>query len=207
MGKVLLVLGGLLVVLFLFAACVGSAAVGAYNEAVKKQSDSLAAWAQVENQYQRRADLIPNLVEVVKGYASHERETLTAVTEARASVGRITLDPSKATPEDFERWQSAQGQLGAALSRLLFVTENYPNLKANENFIGLQAQLEGTENRISVERRRYNETVNVYNIYIRSFPNNVILGMVGGGQFSPMQLFKADEKASEAPKVDFGKSK
>jgi len=159
------------------------------------------SWAQVENQYQRRYDLIPNLVETVKGYAKHEREVFTQVTEARAKVGQINISPEVLKdPEAFAKFQQAQDALGSALARLLAVAENYPQLKANENFLQLQAQLEGTENRISVERRRYNEVVQQYNTYIRRFPVNIIAGMFG---FRERPYFKAAEQAQQAPKVQF----
>ena len=131
------------------------------------------AWSQVENQYQRRMDLIPNLVNTVKGYAAHEKETLEGVVNARAEATKTTIDPSNLTEESLKKFQSAQGELGNALSRLMLVLERYPDLKANQNFMELQAQLEGTENRISVERKRFNEVAQSYNTYIRQFPNNI----------------------------------
>jgi len=154
--------------------------VGTYNTLVTMEENVNQAWAQVDNQYQRRADLIPNLVETVKGYASHEQETFQAVTEARAKVGQLTVSQEVLeNPEAFQRYQQAQSQLGSVLSRLMAVAENYPQLKANENFLSLQAQLEGTENRIATERRRFNQAVQQFNTKIRRFPTNMIAGMFG----------------------------
>ncbi|MCK4295088.1 MAG: LemA family protein, partial [Candidatus Marinimicrobia bacterium] len=158
-------------------------------------------WAQVSNQYQRRADLIPNLVETVKGYASHERETFSAVTEARAKVGQLTVTPEVLNnPEAFSRFQQVQGEISSALSRLMAISERYPDLKANENFLALQSQLEGTENRIAVERKRFNEAVQSFNTRIRRFPTNMVAGMFG---FEKKLYFKAQEGAEVAPKVSF----
>ena len=159
-----------------------------------------SAWAQVENVYQRRADLIPNLVETVKGYATHEQSTLEGVVSARARATQVTIDPDKIDAESLRRFQEAQGELGAALSRLLAVTENYPDLKANENFMQLQAQLEGTENRIAVERKKFNEVVRDYNVTVRQFPGNIVAAMFG---FEAKPYFEADESAHQAPKVEF----
>jgi LemA protein len=175
--------------------------VGIYNNLVTLNESVNQSWSQVENQYQRRADLIPNLVSTVKGYANFEKSVLTEVTQARASVGGI-----KATkeilddPASFQKFQAAQGQLSGALSRLLVTVENYPDLKANENFLQLQAQLEGTENRISTERRRFNETVQGYNTTIKRFPNALFANTFG---FRDKQYFKATAGAETAPKVDF----
>jgi LemA protein len=166
--------------------------IGTRNRLVKLDEDVKAQWAQVENQLQRRYDLIPNLVETVKGYATHEREVFTQVTEARAKVGGAGSIPEKI---------QANNELSSALSRLLVVVENYPELKANQNFLGLQDELSGTENRIAQERRRYNEVVNTYNKAVRVFPNNVIAGMFG---FQRAELFEAPAEARTAPKVDFG---
>ena len=159
-------------------------------------------WAQVENQYQRRFDLIPNLVATVKGYAAHESQVFTDVSEARAKAGGVMQmsDQLLNDPEAFRRFQEAQASLGGALSRLLSVTEQYPELKANEQFLSLQDQLEGTENRIAVERKRYNEAVQSYNVYIRQFPRSIIANMNG---FREKAYFKADDQASAAPKVNF----
>lgn len=173
---------------------------GMYNGLVKKQEAVESQWAQVENVYQRRADLIPNLVETVKGYAAHEEGTFTAVVDARAKATSITIDPSNITPEQLEQFQAAQDQLSGALSRLLAVKEAYPDLKANENFLALQSQLEGTENRITVERKKFNETAQEYNQSIRMFPRNIIANMFG---FEKVAYFKAQAGAETAPKVQF----
>ena len=173
---------------------------GAYNGCVTRQESVESQWAQVENVYQRRADLIPNLVATVKGYATHEQLTLTAVIEARAKATSITLDPSDLEPEDIARFQAAQDQLSGALSRLLVTVEQYPELKANENFLALQSQLEGTENRITVERQRFNEAARNYNQYIRMFPRNIIANMF---DFETVGYFKAQAGAETAPKVEF----
>lgn len=175
-------------------------AVNAYNAFVAAEEEVESAWAQVENQYQRRADLVPNLVATVKGYAAHEQQTLEGVVEARTKATRITIDPAHATPEQLAAFQSAQGELSQALGRLLAVAENYPDLKANENFRDLQAQLEGTENRIAVARQLFNETAKSYNKTIRRFPNNILAGMFG---FEKKPYFEAEEGAAKAPKVEF----
>ncbi|MBQ2187564.1 MAG: LemA family protein [Bacteroidales bacterium] len=171
-----------------------------YNAMVEKQEAVQAQWAQVENVYQRRADLIPNLVATVKGYAQHEQGTLTAVIEARAKATSVNIDPSNITPEQLAQFQEAQDQLSGALSRLLVSIERYPDLKANENFMALQAQLEGTENRITVERQKFNEKAMEYNQYIRKFPRNIIAGMF---DFEKVGYFKAQAGAETAPKVEF----
>lgn len=171
-----------------------------YNTMVEKQEAVTAQWSQVENVYQRRADLIPNLVATVKGYADFEQETLTAVIEARAKATSVTVDPSKLDANSIQQFQAAQDGLSSALARLMVVVERYPDLKANQNFLQLQSQLEGTENRIAVERRKYNETAQAYNTYIRKFPNNFIAGMF---DFEKSEYFEADEGAEEAPKVEF----
>ncbi len=175
-------------------------ATGMYNGMVTSQETTVKAWAQVENVYQRRADLIPNLVATVKGYAAHESATLEAVVEARAQATQIHVDPNKLDAASLQKYQAAQGQLSTALGRLLMVTENYPNLKANENFMNLQAQLEGTENRITVERQKFNETVQNYNVMIRRFPRNIFAGMFG---FETKAYFEAQEGTEVAPKVEF----
>ncbi len=175
-------------------------AVNAYNTFVAAEEEVESAWAQVENQYQRRADLVPNLVATVKGYAAHEQQTLEGVVEARAKATQITIDPAHATPEQLAAFQTAQGELSQALGRLLAVAENYPDLKANENFRDLQAQLEGTENRIAVARQLFNETAKSYNKTIRRFPNNILAGMFG---FEKKPYFEAEEGAAKAPKVEF----
>ena len=171
-----------------------------YNAMVMKQEAVQAQWAQVENVYQRRADLIPNLVATVKGYAEHEQGTLTAVIEARAKATGVTIDPSNITPEQLAQFQEAQDQLSGALSRLLVSIERYPELKANENFMALQSQLEGTENRITVERQKFNETAMDYNQYIRKFPRNIIANMF---DFEKVGYFKAQAGSEVAPKVEF----
>ena len=167
---------------------------------VKKQEAVQAQWAQVENVYQRRADLIPNLVEVVKGYASHEKETFESVVAARSKATSITLDPSNITPEKLKEFQQAQGELGSALGKLIAIQENYPELKANENFRDLQVQLEGTENRINEARNTFNKVVQEYNIVIRKFPKNILAGIFG---FNTMDKFEAEAGAEKAPQVKF----
>ena len=173
---------------------------GTYNTMVTQDEGVKTAWSQVENQYQRRMDLIPNLVNTVKGYATHEKETLEGVVSARAEATQTTIDPSNLNEESMKKFQAAQGELSSALSRLMLVIERYPDLKANQNFSELQAQLEGTENRISVERKRFNETAQSYNTYIRSFPTNILAGMFG---FQPKAYFSAESGAEKAPKVEF----
>ena len=174
-----------------------------YNGLVADQESVETAWAQVENVYQRRADLIPNLVETVKGYAKHEQETLEGVIEARANATKVTIDPTNMTPEDLQKYQAAQGDVTNALSRLIAVAESYPDLKANQNFLELQSQLEGTENRIAVERNKFNEVARQYNTKRRTFPTNIIAGIFG---FGDKPYFQAQEGADKAPKVDFGTS-
>ena len=171
-----------------------------YNGMVEGEEKVKSAWSQVENVYQRRADLIPNLVATVKGYAEHERGTLESVISARARATQITVDPDKPTGDAIAQFRSAQGELGNALGRLLMSVEAYPELKANENFKELQAQLEGTENRISTERMKYNETAQSYNTTIRSFPANILASIFG---FEQKGYFKASEGADTAPKVEF----
>lgn len=171
-----------------------------YNSGVEKQEAVDKQWAQVENVYQRRMDLIPNLVNTVKGAANFEKSTLTAVMEARASATKVTIDPSKLTPEAIQKFESAQNGLSAALGKLMMVTENYPQLRANESFMALQAEIAGTENRIATERMRFNEVVSDYNTHIRKFPNNLFSGMFG---FEKKGYFKANEKAATAPEVKF----
>lgn len=171
-----------------------------YNNMVSKEEQVSAAWAQVENQYQRRLDLIPNLVATVKGYAEFEQETLTKVIEARSKASSVTIDAGNFTAETFRQFQEAQAGLSSALSRLLVTIERYPDLKANQNFLELQAQLEGTENRINVERNRFNETAREYNTYIKQFPRNIYASIFN---FDSKMYFEADEAAAEAPKVEF----
>ena len=174
--------------------------ISSYNGLVKKSEEAMMAWSNVETAYQRRSDLIPNLVNTVKGYAAHEAETLQSVTDARTKATSVTIDPSTATPEQMEAWIAAQDEVNGALGRLIAVAESYPDLKANENFMQLQQQLEGTENRISTERRKYNEAVREYNVAIRRFPSNIIAGMFG---FEKMELFEAAEGADEVPVEEF----
>ena len=176
---------------------------GRYNKMVELRSGENGyekVWADVQAQYQRRSDLIPNLVATVKGYADFEQKTLTDVVEARAKATQITVDPSQLTPAALEQFQSAQGELSQALGRLMVVAERYPDLKANQNFLELQSQLEGTENRISVARQRFNQAASAYNAYILKFPSNLIAGMFG---FDRATLFQAEESAQAAPKVEF----
>lgn len=170
------------------------------NKAVQQEEGVRQAWSQVENQYQRRADLIPNLVNTVKGYATHERETLEGVVEAHAKATQMTVDPTKMTPEDLAAYQQAQGELSQALGRLLAVSERYPDLKANENFKALQVQLEGTENRISTERKRFNEVTQEYNTFVRKFPNNIFGSILG---FKAKPYFESVAGADRAPEVKF----
>ncbi len=202
MNKFAIGCGGLVVILIVVALVIGMFFMGTYNRLVGLQQSVDAQWAQVQTVYQRRADLIPNLVNTVSGAANFEKSTLTEVTNARASVGRVQLDPNKAPTDakQLQEFQAAQGQLSNALSRLLVVAENYPQLRATENFQGLQAQLEGTENRISVERNKFNTTVQSYNVAVRSFPTNMIAGMFG---FSPRPFFEAQQGAEKAPTVNF----
>ena len=171
-----------------------------YNRLVEQEETVEASWSQVENQYQRRADLVPNLVATVKGYASHEQETLEAVIEARAKATQAVVDPANATPEQMAAFQRAQGELTQALGRLMAVVERYPDLKANENFLNLQSQLEGTENRCTIARQQFNEDARNYNTYVRRFPGNIIALIFG---FEKKPYFEADEEAQHAPKVEF----
>ena len=179
---------------------IGMWAASAYNSMVGVQEEATTAFANVQSAYQRRADLIPNLVEVVKGYAEHEKGTFEAVIAARAKATQITVDPENLTPEKLQEFQKAQGELGSALGRLLAVQENYPELKANDNFKDLQVQLEGTENRINEARNKFNTKVQGYNVVIRSFPKNILAGIFG---FSKMDKFEADADSQNAPKVKF----
>ena len=192
-----------LIVLGIIALALFGWVKNSYNGLVQDQESVETAWAQVENVYQRRADLIPNLVETVKGYAKHEQETLEGVIEARANATKVTIDPTNMTPEDLKKYQEAQGDVTNALSRLIAVSESYPDLKANQNFLELQNQLEGTENRISVERNKFNEVAREYNTKRRTFPTNIIAGIFNFGE---KPYFQAQEGADKAPKVDFGTS-
>lgn len=191
--KIALRLGLLALIPFLLSSC-------GYNSMVTMDEAISAQWANVETAYQRRADLIPNLVSTVKGYADFEQETLTQVVEARAKATSMNVDASKLDANTLQQFQANQQQLSGALSRLMVVVEKYPDLKANQNFLELQSQLEGTENRISTERRRFNEAVQAYNAYIRSFPKNLIANMFG---FERRAYFEAEAGTEAAPKVEF----
>jgi LemA protein len=173
---------------------------GTYNTMVSQEEGVKSQWAQVQNVYQRRADLIPNLVNTVKGYADFEQETLTRVIEARAKATSVNIDAGDLTPEKVAQFQAAQGELSSALSRLLVTIERYPDLKANQNFLDLQSQLEGTENRIAVERMKFNDVVQGYNAYLRRFPQNLLAGMYG---FEQRGYFEATPEAQEVPDVQF----
>lgn len=177
-----------------------SSVKGSYNTMVAKDEAVTSQWGNVENVYQRRLDLIPNLVNTVKGYAAHEQETLTQVIEARAKATQLSINPQNLNAESLRQFQAAQGELSSALSRLMVVVERYPDLKANQNFLDLQAQLEGTENRIAVERRKFNETAQDYNTYIRSFPKNIWANLFG---FEKKDYFEAQAGAEKAPEVKF----
>ena len=174
----------------------------AYNDMVQKEVAVETQWAQVQNAYQRRADLIPNLVNTVKGYASHEQQTLTAVVEARAKATQLntSISADQLTPENIQKYQQAQGELSTALGRLMMIQEAYPDLKANTNFLALQDELAGTENRISTERNKFNESVRNYNTTIRSFPKNIFAGIFG---FERKAFFEADPSAQKAPEIQF----
>ncbi len=190
-----------LIVVAVIVVIVGMWGMGVYNSLVSLDESVRSAWSQVESQYQRRADLVPNLVNTVKGYAQQEKDVILGATEARAKVGQLTVTKDVLEdPAAFSKFQTAQDQLSGALSRLLAVAENYPNLKSNENFMALQTQLEGTENRIAVERQRFNQSVQVYNTTIRRFPGSLIAGFTG---FRDKQYFKAKEGAENAPEVKF----
>jgi LemA protein len=198
MKKGLIIIGIIAVVVLILY----SFFAGRFNKMVELQEAIPNQWAQVETQYQRRADLIPNLVNTVKGYANFEQETLTKVMEARASATQVKVDPSNITPEALQQFQQAQNGVSSALGRLMVVVEKYPDLKANQNFLDLQAQLEGTENRIAVARNRFNDVVMPYNLYIKKFPNNTLANMYG---FEPKGYFEAAQGAEQAPTVDFAK--
>jgi LemA protein len=190
----------LLIVIIAFVAILFIGGCREYNRIVPLREQVSSAWANVENVYQRRADLIPNLVETVKGYAAHEQGTFTQVTEARSKATQVTIDPTNMTSADIQRFQAAQGEVSSALSRLLAVVENYPDLKANQNFLELQAQLEGTENRIAVERRNFNTTATTYNTAIKKFPIVLIAKMLG---FDVRPYFEAEAGSAKAPEVKF----
>jgi len=190
---ILIVIGLLVIISFL-------SIKSKYNSMVTKDEGVKTAWSQVENVYQRRADLIPNLVNTVKGYAKHESETLTKVVEARAKATGVNINADNLNAETIKNFQNAQSGLSSALSKLMVVVEKYPDLKANQNFLELQSQLEGTENRITTERRRFNESAKEYNVYIRKFPNNIFAGMFG---FEKTAYFEAEKGAEKVPDVNF----
>jgi LemA protein len=196
--KILITLGVIVCIVFILFKFFG----GTYNNIVALEEDVNAQWAQVQNQYQRRMDLIPNLVSTVKGYASHESEVFSQVADARSKAGGVVNVDSSILddPEAFKKYQQVQDSLSSSLQRLLMVTENYPQLKADQNFLALQDQLEGTENRISTERNRFNEAVGIYNKFIRQFPKNIIANMNG---FRTKSYFEASSEAQSAPKVEF----
>jgi LemA protein len=198
MKRSLVVVSVVAVLLVLFVAV----AVGSYNKLVRLDEGVSSQWAQVESAYQRRADLIPNLVETVKGAAAHEQETLQAVTEARARVGTLDAGRALEDPEAFERFTEAQAELSSALSRLLVVAEAYPNLRANENFLALQSQIEGTENRIAVERHRFNEAAREFNTVRSSFPTVMVAGLFAD-RFEPKMYFESEPGSATAPTVKF----
>ena len=193
MKKVILIVAALAVLLVPYG-------VGKYNGMVKGDESVSTAWGNVQTQYQRRADLIPNLVNTVKGYAAHEKETFEAVIAARSKATQVTVDPANLTPEKLKEFQQAQGELSSALGKLIAIQENYPDLKANEQFSELQAQLEGTENRINESRKLFNQAVQDYNLTVRTFPANILAGLFG---FSQKSKFEADETAQKAPEVKF----
>ena len=193
-SRIILIALAVIAILLIFRGCKG------YNNLVTMREQVNRDWANVENVYQRRADLIPNLVNTVKGYAAHEQETFTRVTEARSRATSVTIDAANMTEEDLKRFQALQGEVSSALSRLLAVAENYPDLKANQNFLELQAQLEGTENRIAVERRKFNETATSYNTAVKTFPTVIFAGWFG---FKERPYFEAQAGSETAPKVEF----
>ncbi|MFC5048533.1 LemA family protein [Aquimarina hainanensis] len=190
-----------IIVIVVLAGIAYSLFAGRYNTAIGLQEDAKTAWSNVESAYQRRSDLISNLVKTVQGAADFERNTLKEVIEARAKATSVSIDPSNITPEQMAQFQQAQGGLSSALSKLLVTVERYPDLKANQNFLNLQTQLEGTENRINTERNRYNEKVGIFNKYVKSFPNNFILGLFGN--FNEMTRFKSDPGTEKKPDVEF----
>jgi LemA protein len=193
-SRIVLIVVALILVIFVFRGCKG------YNNLVTLREQVNRDWSNVENVYQRRADLIPNLVNTVKGYAAHEQETFTQVTEARSKATSVTINAADMTEDDLKRFQAAQGEISSALSRLLAVAENYPDLKANQNFLELQAQLEGTENRIAVERRKFNDTATLYNTTLKRVPMVFFAGMFG---FKERPYFAAEAGSEKAPEVNF----
>lgn len=190
----------ILIIVLAVVAIIAIWTVSAYNSMVTVQETATTAWANVESNYQRRMDLVPNLVSTVKGYAAHESETLQAVVDARSKATSTTIDPTNVTAEQMAEFQRQQNEIGSGIGRLLAVVENYPDLKASQNFLRLQSQLEGTENRIQVSRREYNTAVQDYNVRIRRFPSNIVASLFG---FDRMIKFEADEAAATAPKVEF----
>ena len=188
-----IIAGAVVVILLLWG-------IGGYNGLVSQDEEVSNKWANVETQYQRRSDLIPNLVGTVKGYAQHESKTLEAVMQARSQATQVRIDPSNCTPEQLAQYQKAQGDVTNALGKLLAITENYPELKANQNFLELQSQLEGTENRINVARKDFNDAAKEYNVAIRRFPKSMLAGMFG---FGKRAYFEAEAGAEKAPKVEF----
>jgi len=198
MGKAVLVI---LAVLIFVGGCGAFSVMNSYNNLVSIDQNVDAKWSQVENVYQRRTDLIPNLVETTKGYAKHERETFMGVTEARARVGQINISAKDLTPENMQKFQAVQGELSSALSRLMVIMEKYPELKANTLFQDLMTELSGTENRIAVERRAYNQAAQDYNTVVKKFPTNIFANFFG---FREKPYFQAEEGAKKAPKVNFG---
>ena len=200
MKKTIIILVAVLAFIVLFSILLFSYGVSTYNRMVPLEESVNSQWSKVENQYQRRADLIPNLVATVKGYATHESSTLEAVVAARAKATQMTIDPKNLTPEKLQEYQQVQGQIGAALGRLMMIKESYPELKANQNFLELQAQLEGTENRIAVERNRFNDEAKNFNIAIRKFPASFIASITG---FKTKPYFEAEKGSEKAPAVKF----
>lgn len=196
MKKSIIIIAGIVLFVIIMISWIS----GMYNGLVNREEGTKQAWAQVQNVYQRRSDLIPNLVETVKGYANFEKSTLTDVVNARAKATQVTVDPTKLTPAQIQNFQGAQNGLTSSLGRLMVVIEKYPDLKANQNFLDLQAQLEGTENRITVERKKFNEVVMDYNTAVRRFPRNIFAGMFG---FQQKGYFQAEEGAAKAPKIKF----
>lgn len=189
-----------LIITIVVIALVAIWGISSYNGLVSMDENVSNSWANVETQYQRRSDLIPNLVNTVKGYAKHESETLESVMQARSQATQVKIDPSNCTPQQLAAYQKAQGDVTTALGKLLAITENYPDLKANQNFLELQSQLEGTENRINVARKDFNDTAKKYNTSLRSFPRNIVASMCG---FEKRAYFEAEAGAEKAPKVEF----
>ena len=189
-----------LIITIVVIALVAIWGISSYNGLVSMDENVSNQWANIETQYQRRSDLIPNLVNTVKGYAKHESETLESVMQARSQATQVKIDPSNCTPQQLAAYQKAQGDVTTALGKLLAITENYPDLKANQNFLELQSQLEGTENRINVARKDFNDTAKKYNTSLRSFPRNIVASMCG---FEKRNYFEAEAGAEKAPKVEF----